>query len=77
MGRRSTEDTTDIFRLKKEGIHWNPDHVAFEGPYLTKGATKARMSWNRGYDKLTIQKLGIVDGALAWEDIESFVKADD
>ena len=57
MGRRSLTDSTDVFRLKKEEATWNPDAVTFEGPYLTKGATKARMSFNRGWAKMTIQQL--------------------
>ena len=57
MGRRTGVDSTDVFRLKKSRILDGKEYINFEGPYLTKGATKARMAWNRGYDSLVVQQL--------------------
>lgn len=57
MGRRTSNDTTDVFRLKKIGLYYDETVVNFEGPYQTLGAAKARTSWSRGYNKVVIQQL--------------------
>lgn len=82
MARNLNEDEVTFFRLKMEHTDksWGPH---YEGPYSTKGVTKARMSWHRDYNFFTIQQLvaqvpedGTVhDAELVWVDLESYRSA--